>query len=55
MPAAVEPGQRCGRNLFLHFSDLNANTKDELYPQVLTTDEVINLERVMQALFPNPQ
>ena len=54
MQAAVEPEQRCERNLFLRSSDLNANTKDEQYHQVLTTDEVISLEQVMQALCPSP-
>ena len=53
-PAAVEPEQRCGRNHFLHFNDLSANMQDERYHQVLITDEVINLEQVMQVLFPNP-
>ena len=54
MQAAVEPEQRCERNLFLHSSDLNANTKDEHYRQGLTPDEVISLEQGMQALYPSP-
>ncbi|OLQ03479.1 hypothetical protein AK812_SmicGene13551 [Symbiodinium microadriaticum] len=33
MQVALEPEQRCERNLFLHSSDLNANTKDEHYHQ----------------------
>ena len=54
MQAAVEPEQRCERNLFLHSSDLNANTKDEQSRQGLTTDEAIRLEQGMQVLYPSP-
>ncbi|OLQ04486.1 hypothetical protein AK812_SmicGene12428 [Symbiodinium microadriaticum] len=50
MQVAVEPEQRCERNLFLPSSDLNANMKDAQYRQGLTTDEVIRLEQEMQVL-----
>ena len=41
MQVAVEPEQRCERNLFLHSSALNDNMKDEQYRQDLTTDEAL--------------
>ena len=54
MQAAVEPEQRCERNLFLHSSALYVNMKDEQYRPALTTDEAIKLEQGMPASYPSP-